>query len=259
MSLAMAPVPGLSELFMRGLVPAALGLAVTGCATAPVTREDGSPSEGGRTLTLPRAAAAFGRAQHAPLPLQPGEVVLTFDDGPNPATTPAVLEALANAHVQATFFMNGEPLLRAPDLARRVRAAGHTVGMHGFEHAHLAQLAPERQLQDLRSMEAAYTQVFGSRASAWRFPFLEETEPLRQALADEGVTVMSVDVGIDDWLPDQSPEVLVQRLLERLRATDGGIVLMHDAQAQTAAALPQLLRALRDHGYRVVHLQWSGP
>ena len=69
---------------------------------------------------------------------------------------------------------------------------------------------------------------------------------------------MSADVGIDDWLADQSPEVLVRRLLERLRAAGGGIVLMHDAQAQTAAALPLLLRALRDHGYRVVHLQWSG-
>jgi len=226
---------------------------------AALAAQAAPPSGGSRTLTLPRAAAAFGRMQHAPLPLQPGEVVLTFDDGPNPATTPAVLEALADAHVLATFFMNGEPLLHAPELARRVQAAGHTVGMHGFEHAHFAQLAPERQLQDLRAMEDAFTQVFGGRASAWRFPFLEETEPLREALADEGITVMSADVGIDDWLADQSPQVLAQRLLERLRAAGGGIVLMHDAQAQTAAALPLLLRALREHGYRVVHLQWSGP
>jgi peptidoglycan/xylan/chitin deacetylase (PgdA/CDA1 family) len=210
-----------------------------------------------RTLVLPRSAAAYGRMQHAPLPLQPGEIVLTFDDGPNPASTPAVLQALAGEHVRATFFMNGEPLLRAPELARRVRAEGHSVGMHGFEHAHFSQVSPERQMDDLQSMQDAFTRIFGDRAPAYRFPFLEETDPLRQALADRAVTVMSADVGIDDWLPDQSPQVLVRRLLERLHDTGGGIVLMHDAQPQTAAALPSLLRALREHGYRVVHLEWA--
>ena len=215
------------------------------------------PADMARTLTLPRSAQAYGRVQHAPLPLRPGEVVLTFDDGPNPASTPAVLKALADGRVRATFFMNGEPLARAPELARQVRAQGHSVGMHGFEHAHFGQYSPERQLGDLRAMEDAFTRVFGDQAPAYRFPFLEETDPLRQALADQKVTVMSVDVGIDDWLPDQSPEILAQRLLERLHATDGGIVLMHDAQPQTAAALPLLLRALREHGYRVVHLEWA--
>jgi peptidoglycan/xylan/chitin deacetylase (PgdA/CDA1 family) len=235
-----------------GALLAGLGGAAEAADAAP------APAPGAvRTLTLPRTAASFGRLQHAPLPLQPGEVVLTFDDGPNPATTPSVLQALADAHVLATFFMNGEPLLRAPDLARRVRAAGHSVGMHGFEHAHFAQWPPERQLEDLRSMEDAFARVFGGRAPAYRFPYLEETAPLRKALADEGITVMSVDVGIDDWLPEQSPGMLVERLLERLQASGGGIVLAHDAQPQTAAALPSLLRALREHGYRVVHLEWA--
>lgn len=212
-----------------------------------------------RTLTLPRSAAAYGRMQYAALPLQAGEVVLTFDDGPNPASTPTVLKALADEQVRATFFMNGEPLTRAPALAREVRAQGHSVGMHGFEHAHFAQESVARQLDDLRAMEDAYTQVFSREAPAFRFPFLEETEALRKTLAEQRVTVMSVDLGIDDWLPDQSPAVLVQRLLERLDIAGGGIVLLHDAQPQTAAALPALLRALREHHYRVVHLEWAEP
>ena len=215
------------------------------------------PAETGRTLVLPRSAQAYGRMQHAPLPLQPGEVVLTFDDGPNPASTPAVLKALAQARARATFFMNGEPLARASDLARQVRAQGHSVAMHGFEHAHFGQYSPQRQLEDLRAMEEVFVRVFAGTAPAYRFPFLEETDPLRDALAAQRVTVMSADVGIDDWLPDQSPETLVQRLLERLRATGSGIVLLHDAQPQTAAALPSLLRALREHGYRIVHLEWA--
>lgn len=235
----------------RSLAGAAILLASLG------VQAQSQPTATARTLTLPRSAQAYGRMQHVALPLQPGEVVLTFDDGPNPASTPAVLKALADGRVLATFFMNGEPLTRAPDLARQVRAQGHSVGMHGFEHAHFGQYSPDRQLDDLRAMEDAFGLTFGYKAPAYRFPFLEETEPLRKALAGQDVTVLSADVGIDDWLPDQSPEVLVQRLLERLRAAGGGIVLMHDAQPQTAAALPSLLRALSEHGYRVVHLEWA--
>src|SRR5262249_39488196 len=84
-----------------------------------------------RTLTLPREAAAYGRAQYAALPLEPGEVVLSFDDGPRPESTPRVLQALAEQCVKATFFMNGEPMLQSPALARQVLAQGHSVGMHG--------------------------------------------------------------------------------------------------------------------------------
>src|SRR6187399_1260467 len=70
-----------------------------------------------RVLTLPRAAAAYGTFQHPPLPLAPGEVVITFDDGPRPESTPIVLKTLAAQCVQATFFMIGSEMLRSPDLA----------------------------------------------------------------------------------------------------------------------------------------------
>jgi peptidoglycan/xylan/chitin deacetylase (PgdA/CDA1 family) len=199
-----------------------------------------------RTLTLPREAAAYGRAQHAPLPLSPGEVVLTFDDGPRPESTPQVLQALARHCVQATFFVNGEPLLRWPSLARDLAAQGHSVGMHGFAHQAFGQLEPSLQLADLRAMQQAFREVLGSEPAAYRFPYLAETATLRTALAGAGVTVMSVDAGADDWLPDQSPRQLADRLLERLRATGGGIVL-----------LPWLLQQLKAHGYRVVHLRWD--
>jgi hypothetical protein len=74
-----------------------------------------------RTLTLPRAAAAFGTVQHAALPLQRGEVVLSFDDGPRRESTPRVLEALRAECVQATFFMVGEALRAEPGLAWRAK------------------------------------------------------------------------------------------------------------------------------------------
>jgi peptidoglycan/xylan/chitin deacetylase (PgdA/CDA1 family) len=210
-----------------------------------------------RVFTLAREAAAYGRAQHAPLPLAAGEVVLTFDDGPRPESTPAVLKALQAECVRATFFMNGEPMLAHAALAREVRAQGHGVQLHGFRHSHFSTLPVAEQLVDLRQFEDAYGKLFGGRAAAYRFPFLGETPFLRGALAASGYTVMSVDAGIDDWLPNQSPRQLADRLVQRLADTGGGIVLLHDAQDQTAAALPLLLRTLKTHGYRVVHLEWQ--
>jgi len=208
-----------------------------------------------RVLTLPREAAAYGRSQHGPLPLQPGEVVITFDDGPRPASTPLVLQALKAECVRATFFMNGEPMLADAALAREVKAQGHSVGLHGFRHPHFASLPASEQLDDLRAAEAAYREVFGGRPAAYRFPFLEETPVLREALAASRYTVMSVDLGVEDWEP-QSAQQIADKLAQRLAASSGGIVLLHDAQDRTAAALPLLLRTIKAQGLRVVHLQW---
>ena len=225
-------------------------------AAAPGCGADGLGTS--RTLTLKREAAAWGRAQHAPLTgLAPGEIVLTFDDGPRPESTPLVLKALAEQCVQASFFMNGEPMRQHAALARQVRDAGHSVGMHGQRHQHFAQLSPAAQVADLDAMEASYRSTLGSEPAAWRFPFLEETPTLRAALRARGLTVMSIDAGAEDWLPDQTPQMLATKLLGQLAQSGGGIVLLHDAQDQTARALPFLLQALRHHGYRVVHVNWN--
>lgn len=237
---------------------AALALLAAGAACAAEPPPACGPEALGtaRTLALAREAAAYGRAQHAALPLQPGEVVLTFDDGPRPESTPRVLQALAAHCARATFFVNGEPLLRWPSLARDMVAQGHSVGMHGFGHHAFGQMEPALQLADLQAMQQAFREVLGSEPAAYRFPYLAETQTLRAALAAARVTVMSVDAGADDWLPDQTPQMLADRLLQRLQASGGGIVLLHDAQDQTAAALPLMLQRLKEQGYRVVHLQW---
>lgn len=213
-----------------------------------------------RTVTLPRAAGAWGTAQHAPLPgLAPKEVVLTFDDGPRPESTPLVLKALADQCVQATFFMNGEPMARHPELARQVRDAGHSVGMHGFRHDNFPQLPAEDQGRDLKRMIATYTDVLGEAPPAYRFPFLAESPVLVKALDQLGIAVMSVDAGAEDWLPDQTPQMLADKLMTQLAKPGGGLILLHDAQDQTARALPHLLRTLKAGGYRIVHLRWQSP
>ncbi|WP_162254488.1 polysaccharide deacetylase family protein [Pelomonas sp. Root1444] len=211
-----------------------------------------------RVLQLPREGAAYG-SPHARLPLAANEVVLTFDDGPKPGVTERVLQALKAECAKATFFMNGEPMLQNPALAQRVRAEGHTVAMHGHKHLAFGQLPAKDQLADLEAMQKAYRHVIGGDAAAWRFPFLAETPDLRDALRKQNVTVMSVDTGVEDWVQGQSPEVLAERLVKGLREKGGGVVLLHDVHDQTAAALPLMLRRLKQDGWRLVHLQWAEP
>ncbi len=233
-------------------------LALNGLCGNPARAECGADVLGtSRTLTLKREPAAYGVPQHAALPLAAGEVVITFDDGPRPESTPKVLAALRQQCVRATFFMVGDSLARNPALARQVREQGHSTGLHSDTHAHPASQSDAEQLADLGAVQKAYRRAFGVDAPAWRFPFLEETATLTNALKAQAITIMSVDVGVDDWLPDQSPRMLADRLVDRLSRNGRGIILLHDAQDQTAEALPLLLTVLKAHGYRVVHLEWE--
>ncbi|MFG6432915.1 polysaccharide deacetylase family protein [Roseateles sp. LYH14W] len=208
-----------------------------------------------RVLQLPREGAAYG-APHARLPLGPKEFVLTFDDGPRPGATERVLQALKAECAKASFFVNGEPLHQHVELAQRVKSEGHTVAMHGHKHSAFGTLPAKEQLADLENMQKAYRHVIGGEPAAWRFPFLAETPELREALAKQKLTVLSADVHIEDWVQGQTPEALAERLLKGLREKGGGIVLLHDVQDQTAAALPLLLRRLKQDGWQLVHLQW---
>lgn len=211
-----------------------------------------------RVLTLKREYAAYGTVQHGALPLEKGEVVLTFDDGPNPETLDKVLQTLASQCARATFFMTGANLASHPELGQRVVQAGHTPALHSFAHPVLKSLSVNEQLTDLAHGLTTFSDVFGYAPAAYRFPFLDETPAILAQLKERKITVASIDVGIDDYHPnDMRSAALVGRLVERLRQTGGGIVLMHDANGPTAEALPELLQAIRDNGYKVVHLRWE--
>ena len=88
------------------------------------------------------------------------------------------------------------------------------------------------------------------------FAVLTPTYRLKE-LRKRGITIMSIDADAEDWLPDQTPQMLADKLLGQLAKSGGGIVLLHDGQDQTAAALPFLLQALKAKGYRVVQLRWE--
>lgn len=187
------------------------------------------------------------------LPLAPGEVVLTFDDGPNPASTPSILKTLSDECLRATFFMVGRQARAHPGTARQVRAAGHTVGTHTQNHP-LRRLLRDREVAEIETGIASVTAALGTRpAPFFRFPGLYRTREAEQYLHERGIVVWSVDVDSYDWKHNDTTAML-NSTVARLEARHGGILLLHDIKPRTARALPRLIAMLKAHGFRIVHV-----
>lgn len=194
------------------------------------------------------------------LPLGPGEVVLTFDDGPHPGTTEPILAALAEHCVRATFFMIGRQAAAHPALARRVLAAGHTVGHHSMTHPMtLAQLPQAAAEADIEAGFAAVDRALYGRYAGrprtpfFRYPGFGDSAPLNQGLAARGIGVFGADLWASDW-NQMAPDAQLALVMRRLRQTRGGILLFHDTHPQTAAMIGPCLQAMRQEGYRIVHI-----
>jgi len=210
--------------------------------------------------TTPRV----GRKQFpTTLPLRRKELVLTFDDGPWPATTPKVLDALKAECVRATFFLLGKNTEAAPALARRTLAEGHSIGHHTYAHPlldHMAFAKAEAEID--HGIEEDEFAVFGQRRTApatpfFRFPGFASTKPLLDRLNQRGIVVFGADVWASDWDP-MSPEQELRLILSRIEQVDHGIVLFHDTKAQTAQMLPAFLRELKRRGFHIVHVVPAG-
>jgi peptidoglycan/xylan/chitin deacetylase (PgdA/CDA1 family) len=195
------------------------------------------------------------------LPLRDHEVVLTFDDGPDAVTTPSVLDALAAQCVKATFFLIGRNAQAVPKLARRELAEGHSIGHHTFSHpaATLRRLSTAAAEADIdKGFQADDLAVYGHAAAEPRVPFFRypgfaDTPEVNRWLASRDIAVFGADLWASDWLT-MTPQAELALIMERLEKTKGGIVLLHDARASTAAMIPAFLTALKAHGFHIVHI-----
>lgn len=212
-------------------------------------------------LTAGLAGRALMVASPADLVLEPGEVVLTFDDGPRPGRTDAILEALDAHGVKAVFLMLGSAAERHPDLARAVAEKGHTIGSHTYDHVDLATLSLSAAMAEIyagqQAVAAALAPANRFPSRFFRFPYLSQTGLIRTNVIDSNFLVLDVDVDSKDYYSD-TPQTVLDRTLERLDARGSGIILFHDIHTRTAALLPDLLDQLRVRGYRVVNLRSSG-
>lgn len=197
----------------------------------------------------------FG-AKYGKLPLRPFEVVLTFDDGPNPEITPEILKILESECVKATFFMVGDRIKENPQIAKQVLQAGHSIGLHSMSHGSMKNLSDTEQIEDYQSvLKAAKTEIGDLPFSLYRFPFLQDTENLTKYINSQGGNVISVDATAFDWEEKANDESILLFTIAGLKANgNSGIILLHDNQKSAAHALPILLKELRSQGYRIVAL-----
>jgi peptidoglycan/xylan/chitin deacetylase (PgdA/CDA1 family) len=245
-----------------GLLAGALA-AIAPAAAADCPRKDALGTS--RVLTVdPKATPRVGlKSFPQTLPLADREVVLTFDDGPNPPTTSKVLAALAQECVRATFFLIGLHASAHPDMVKRIAREGHTVAHHTFSHPFMARIPFDKAKSEIdRGIAADETALHGISTTTpatpfFRFPYFESTPSLLDLLQARGIAVFGADLWASDW-NEMTPEQELKLVTERLAAAGKGIILFHDPKARTAAMMPAFLRYLKDNGYRVVHIVPAG-
>ena len=190
--------------------------------------------------------------------LRDKEVVLTFDDGPWPENTPAVLRALADNCIKATFFEIGEHATWHPEITKEVVAAGMTLGSHTWSHKDLARNPYAKDIELAKAeIEMGFSAVHNAAgvpiAPFFRFPALQHPPDLLAYMSERNIGVFSADFDSRDFKM-RKPEEVIKSVMTKLEKNGKGIILMHDFRRATAEAMPELLRQLKAGGYKVVHL-----
>lgn len=201
-----------------------------------------NPTEGGFVFYNRQfISSKFGKSR---------QVLLTFDDGPNPNTTPIVLDVLKKRNLKAIFFLVGSNVRKYPDLVRRIHAEGHTLGNHTYYHLNLPHYAADRITQEIRSTNDLIKQITGVKPTVFRPPYGALNQTVLDIMRREGLDVMLWSVDPGDWR-NRNMNRTVDNLKHQLHLNTGGcggIVLLHDTLPSTAHALEPFLVALTQQG-----------
>ncbi|MCJ2184626.1 glycosyltransferase [Novosphingobium sp. 1949] len=239
-----------------------------------ILRITDTPQDGARTVRFSPAGVIESEHYSAlPTPYvvqraggsDPRRIALTFDDGPDPDWTPRILSILEGAHVPGTFFVIGENALAEPGLLEREVADGDEIGNHTYTHPNMANTAANQAKLELNTTQRLVEAYTGRRMTLFRAPYFGDAEPttadeLGPALEAQkaGYTIVGLHVDPNDW---QRPgtQAIVQTVLDEIENAPAGtarnVVLLHDGggnRAQTIAALPQIITALKARGYHFV-------
>jgi peptidoglycan-N-acetylglucosamine deacetylase len=224
----------------------AAGLAAGGCAYA----------------AMGPASRLFGEALTAPR--KPGELALTFDDGPNPAWTPRLLDELAGHGIKATFFLLGSRAEAEPELVRRIAAAGHLIGNHSWSHPNLALASGDRVLQELMRTSALIEDLIGAPVRFFRPPFGARRPAVLRIGRQLGMRPVLWNAMTSDWSgrpAEQIAEQLTARIDRLERRGWAANIVLHDgghkepaADREVSVAAAGLLAARYKQTHRFVTL-----
>ena len=200
----------------------------------------------------------------------PGEVSLSFDDGPDPRWTPKILDILKQKDVKGTFFLIGDEAAQNVSLMRRIVREGNEIGNHTYLHPDISEISPSQLALEVNITERLFECKLGIQPLYFRPPYDideepdtdDEAKPVVQ-IQREGLTIIGNKIDTDDWNehPRKTPQEITDSVLTQLQTMktkpqfQGSIILMHDGggdRSATVAALPVLIDGLRAHGYRFV-------
>ena len=190
-------------------------------------------------------------------------VAITFDDGPHPEGTPAVLEVLARAGARATFFLVGEQVARYPSVAAEIAAAGHEIAIHGYRHVLLLRRAPTALRADFVRAHDVIASATGTEPTLYRPPYGVFSGPALQIVRELGWRTLLWSRWGRDWGRRATPEKIAERASRSL--SGGDVVLLHDADhyssvgswRRTVAALPSIIDAVSASGESLVSASHS--
>lgn len=188
---------------------------------------------------------------------QPDHVALTFDDGPDPASTPAFLDLLAARRLRATFFLLGSMVTKAPELAADIADAGHEVGVHGWAHQYTILRGPRAVADDLARAADVVADASGTQPRFYRPPYGVLSAGALAAARVQGLTPVLWTCWGREWASGATPGSVYATLAKDL--TPGATVLLHDSDCTSPAgaavaalgALPRLLEDCAERGLRV--------
>jgi cellulose synthase/poly-beta-1,6-N-acetylglucosamine synthase-like glycosyltransferase/peptidoglycan/xylan/chitin deacetylase (PgdA/CDA1 family)/spore germination protein YaaH len=237
-----------------------------------------TPTPGHRTIGTDPTSGLIDDEEYTQMPTSyviqrygwhPGEVALTFDDGPDGRWTPKILDVLKAKHVAATFFVIGENMQSRPDIVQREVREGNVVGNHTWTHPNIGETPIAQTDLELNTTQRLFEVLTGRSMRLFRPPYFGDAEPstpnevepllIAQKL---GYLIVGLRIDPDDWKRQPngqmpSPDVIVDDVMTRLADTNdpGQVVLLHDGggdRSQTVAALPKLIDAIRAKGYTIV-------
>ncbi|MFC4769175.1 polysaccharide deacetylase family protein [Effusibacillus consociatus] len=186
-------------------------------------------------------------------------VALTFDDGPDPRFTPAILQMLKERHLTGTFFLIGEHVLQHPDLTREIVKNGHQVANHSFTHPHLEDLKRDEVYKELSETDTALLTVLGPGTPTphyFRPPRGEVSSAITDTVEEMNKEMVLWNVCVENH-STKTPEEVRQRVMKLIDERNGGILLAHDGELDrtlTVQSLPLILDDLQRKGYQIVPL-----
>ncbi|HAR63883.1 MAG: hypothetical protein DKM50_11345 [Candidatus Margulisiibacteriota bacterium] len=208
-----------------------------------------SNNESTKNLTTSTGKTTVDVARHGNT--QGKKVSLTFDDGPDPVTTPLILDILKKHNIKATFFMIGEKVKRYPEIAAMVVREGHGVGNHTYHHINLNKASEDKIINEIEWTQKSIKNATGVTPTLFRPPFGYYDDNALRALNKEKMKIILWSIDPLDYIQKRNTKI-ISEVTDKLKK--GSIILFHDTSKNTAKYLDLIINDISNHNYQFDNL-----